>query len=383
MTDAVDNNHQKRNGVLGWTIAALLVVGLAVFAYWFFHLRFHETTDDAYVGGNLININAQIKGTPIAYYADDTDFVEKDQVLVKLDPTNYEIEFTRSQAALALAAQQVRQLAANVEAHKRNAALKNAQYEQAKRDYQNRQGLVSSRAVSQETFEHSQDASTVARLAYEEAQAKLQHAEAALGPTSMINHALILKAKEDLRLAYVNLTRTHILAPTSGVIAKRRVQLGQQVTATTFLLGIVPSDQMWIDANFKEGQLREMRIGQPARVTVDLYGSAVVYSGKVVGISSGTGAVFSLLPPQNATGNWIKIVQRLPVRIALPLDEIARHPLRLGLSCHVDVNTTDRGGPIMAHTPSFEAIASTDVYDRPYADIDALSNSIIDQYLRD
>lgn len=359
-----------------------LLAGCLWFLAWFFYLRFYESTDDAYVNGNMINVTSVVHGSPIAFYADNTDFVEEGQVLVMLDDTDYRINYERQLATLASTVLQVRQAYEKVAEASANMQSIQTAYQKARYDFENRKKLIDTRAISNEDFVHARDSFTTAEQNLKAAQSRLEQAQAAVGPSSIENHPQIEAQKAAVRDAYYKLQHCTIRAPATGYIAQRTVEVGQWVTPASFLMAIIPTDYMWVDANYKETQLSNMRVGQEAHVTTDIYGSHVVYKGKVLGIASGTGSVFSLIPPQNATGNWIKIVQRLPVRISLDPDMLKTHPLRLGLSALVDVNTTDIDLPILASEPSKKVISSTKVFSLDMVEVDSRINAIIEQNLK-
>jgi membrane fusion protein (multidrug efflux system) len=369
--------HNHHNRAILWLTAAILFIALICLLLWLLYFRFHESTDDAYVNGNMINVTTVIAGTPIAFYADDTDLVKEGQLLVRLDPTAYQIAFDKEVSILASTVLQVRQLYNRVDEYKANVGNRLTIARKALYDYRNRKELVGSKAVSDEEFIHARDDLMSAKLALKEAKAQLQVAIDAAGPTPLEKHPQIEAQKSAVRQAFYNLKHCDILAPTTGYVAQRSVEVGQWVTASTFLMAIIPTDYIWIDANFKETQLADMRIGQPASITIDLYGSRVKFHGKVLGIASGTGSVFSIIPPQNATGNWIKIVQRLPVRISVDKEQLEKYPLRLGLSADVNVDISDTSGPMLAQITSKKPIATTEVFDLDLATIDAEMDAIV------
>lgn len=379
----IDRQKQpKRNrALLGLTII-LLLLGLAWFYWWFNYLRFYETTEDAYVNGNMVNVTSVISGLPIAFFADSTDLVEEGQLLVLLDPTEYRIQYERELANLAATALEVVQIYEAVKTNQLSVQNRRVLVDRARFDYESRHSLLGSRAVTKEEYVHAKDTLDSAEIELRQAEKQLEIALAAAGPTPMEKHPNIERQKAIVWAAFYNLKHCSILAPVTGYVAQRAVEVGQWVNSNTALMAIIPSNYMWVDANFKETQLRDMRIGQPANVTFDLYGSGVEFEGKVLGIASGTGSVFSLIPPQNATGNWIKIVQRLPVRIGLDLNQIKQFPLRLGLSAKVTVNISDNQLPMLAQVPSKTPIASTSVYDLDFAEVDQAINQILSEYLK-
>ncbi|WP_068471339.1 HlyD family efflux transporter periplasmic adaptor subunit [Candidatus Protochlamydia phocaeensis] len=376
-----NNNKTKRNGILLKVFLVLILLSILTFLYWYFFIRFHETTNDAYVNGNNVNLMAPQNGITVSIYADNTDFVKQGQLLVELDTTTYQLAFDKAQVDLALAARQVRQLWEDTKQRDADVLLREAELKRAHQDFENRNALRNTQAISKEDLTHAQADLEVARAALHSAQHQQESAQASLGSTPIEEHPLIRNAEIALREAYVNLQRCEILAPVSGYVAQRNVQVGEWVTPTRALLSIIPLDEIWIDANFKETELSDIRIDQPVSIVSDLYGSDVVYHGKVVGMQAGTGSVFSLIPPQNATGNWIKIVQRVPVRISLDKQELQQHPLVLGLSVHVNVDTSDQSGLQLAEKPLYSPRFITPVFDITMQPVDQLIQSIIQQNL--
>jgi len=297
-------------------LALLFVMAGGVWAYyWDRYGQYREFTDNAYVSGNLVSVAPQTAGTVVAVNIDDTDYVEKGQVVVRLGDTDATIALDAAKAALAASVRNVARLAIQVEQVAAAVAIKEAELEKAADEYERRKELRESRAVSDEDFKRSRSALDMAQSSLSLARARLEEAKIQAGDGDIENHPDVRLAVARYREAYANRNRMLIMAPVSGYVAKRSVQVGEQVAPGKPLMAIVPLNQIWVEANFKESQLRHMRVGQPVTLTSDVYGSEDVYNGKVAGIGAGTGAVFSLLPAQNATGNWIKVVQRTPVRI--------------------------------------------------------------------
>lgn len=377
MTEPTENKNSNHH-YLWWFTAFLLVAGILWLAYWFFYLQYHESTDDAYVNGNLININPAISGSVIAFFADDTDLVKEGQLLVSLDMTQYQIIYNKALSTLASTVLQVRQLYDQVNIARANLQNKETALANAKFDYENRLHLVDSQAISNQDFVHSKNTFNISELEYKQAKYQYEAALAAVGPTSLRNHPLIEEQKKNVYSSYYHLKHCSVYAPATGFVAKRTVDVGNWVNPTTPLMAVIPLNYMWVDANFKETQLSDMRIGQPAAVWFDLYGSSVKYNGKVLGIASGSGSVFSLIPPQNATGNWIKIVQRLAVRISLDPETMNKFPPRLGISANVDVNITDTNLPILAITPPEKPVGTTQVFEINFEEVEKLVEHIIE-----
>ncbi len=333
----------KRKRLLSILALIFLAAALAWGVRWFLHSRGHESTDDAYVAGNLVRVTPRVGGSVVAVLADDTDFVKQGQVVVKLDDTDARLALDRAEADLG---ETVRKISQAFEAHAQqaaNLAVKQRALEQAEADLARRERAVAVEAVSREEAEHARAARDKAKAERDLARARLAASEAEIGGTSAATHPAVKQAEARLREAWLALARCEIRAPEAGQVAQRSVQIGQQVAPGAALMAIVPITRLWVEANFKEDQLKGMTVGQPVRLVSDLYGSGTTFHGTVAGLSPGTGSVFSLLPPQNASGNWIKIVQRLPVRIALDPKELAGHPLRVGLSMKVEVETAAAG----------------------------------------
>ncbi|WP_018508158.1 HlyD family efflux transporter periplasmic adaptor subunit [Thiobacillus thioparus] len=341
--DPPEANPAKRKRLLTILALIFLIAGTIWGVRWFLHSRGHESTDDAYVAGNLVRATPRVAGSVVAVLADDTDFVKQGQVVVKLDDTDARLSLAKAEADLG---EIVRRISQTFEAHAQqtaNLAVKQRILEQAEADLVRRERAVAVDAISREEAEHARAARDLARSELDLARAQLAASKAEVGGTSVATHPAVKQAEARLREAWLALNRCEIRAPSDGQVAKRSVQVGQQVAPGMALMAIVPMTQLWVEANFKEDQLKGMHIGQPVQLVSDLYGSGTIFHGTVAGLSPGTGSVFSLLPAQNASGNWIKIVQRLPVRIALDTKELAEHPLRVGLSMKVEVETAAAG----------------------------------------
>ena len=367
----------KRRLLLRGLVGLVVLVAVVWVLYHLLVGRWYEGTDDAYVDGNVVQITPQVPGTVISIGADDNDYVREGQTLVKLDPSDADVAFAQAESALAQAVRKVRGLYSTVHTSKADVAAREAVVAQAKADYLRRKGLAASGAISAEELAHARDALTTAESALAAAQAQLATSDALVSDTKITTHPDVKAAAAQVRAAWLNDQRTTLVAPVSGYVAKRTVQVGQRVQPGTPLMAVVPLHQVWVDANFKETQLQHMRIGQPVTLTSDVYGGSVTYHGHVAGLGVGTGSAFSLLPAQNATGNWIKIVQRLPVRIELDPRELDKYPLRIGLSMDVEVNLHDQSGPVLSQQPPQHPVFSTDVYSHDRAEADALIARII------
>jgi len=382
-TQDTPTSNPKRKRWLLILLAVVILAGLASVAWEILYGRWHEGTDDAYVNGNVVQITPQITGTVVSIGADDGDLVQKGQVLVKFDPSDADIALQQAEATLARTVRQVRGLFSNVDGYKADVAAKKVALAKAEADFKRRQNLANDGAISQEELAHARDALDTARSSLTSSEQQLDTNRALVDDTVIASHPDVKAAAAKLRQAYLDDARAVIIAPVTGYVAKRTVQVGQRVQPGAALMAVIPLDQVWIDANFKETQLKHMRIGQPVEIRSDLYGSEVKYSGTVDSLGVGTGSAFSLLPAQNATGNWIKIVQRVPVRIRINAQELAKNPLRIGLSMDVNVSLHDQSGPALAQQPPHEAVFSTDVYQEQLASADQLIEKLIQANLAD
>ena len=370
-------------------LTILLVIVLAVAAlasvYYLMFVRGYVSTDNAYVNGNIVQVTAQTGGTVIAVNADETDAVTAGSALVNLDPVDAKVMLARAENALARSVREIRGtfastegLNAFVKARQADVARARAEVARASQDVERRVALAGEGGVSAEELAHARSALigaeaslSAALAAATEAGQNLTANEARIEGSVVATNPAVLQAAAELKEAYIAFKRTTVLAPTTGIVAKRGAQLGARVQPGQMLATIVPLTEVWVDANFKEAQLATLRIGQPVKLEADFYGSSVEYHGKVAGLGAGTGSAFSVLPAQNATGNWIKVVQRVPVRIALDPAELEAHPLRIGLSMAATVDTRDESGPAIAGQPSTQSRYSTTVYDGIEAEADA------------
>ena len=341
--------------------ALVLLASLAYTAWWALVARYHEHTDNAYVSGNLVQITPQTSGTVLAIQADDTDYVTAGQPLVLLDPADARVALEQAEADLAQQVRQARNLFASRAAAAAQLAVRQAELTRAEADLARRQQAAGG-AVAQEELAHAQSAVLTARAAQASAKEQLSASEAQTEGTTPAEHPAVQRAAAKVREAHLAMTRAMLPAPVSGYVAKRSVQVGQRIQPGAPLMAIVPLTGLWVEANFKESQLARMRIGQPVTLRADVYGSQVEYHGKVLGLGAGTGGVFSLLPAQNATGNWIKVVQRVPVRVSLDAAELAAHPLRVGLSMLAEVDLHDQSGPVLGTTPRQAPALQTTVF---------------------
>lgn len=345
--------------------SALLLVGFAGYAaYWSLSSRYVEITDDAYVDGNSVQVTPQTTGTVTAIKADNTDFVREGALLIVLNPLDAQLALQRAEAQLAKAVRQVRGQYSSSSQLEATIDLRRSELSRAQADLEHRAPLVQTGAISSEDFRHAQDAVKAAQAALIAAEQQSASSAALVDRVSINNHPDVLVAAMQLRDAYIAANRTELRAPVSGMVTKRNVQVGQRVTTGTPLMSIVPLDNVWVTANFKESQLRDLRLGQAVALRSDVYGRSVEYHGTVVGLDAGTGSAFSLMPAQNATGNWIKVVQRVPVRIALDRSQLAEHPLRIGLSMKVEVDIKQTGGkPLSVFSEKRGQAYSTKIFD--------------------
>ncbi|NYI00304.1 efflux RND transporter periplasmic adaptor subunit [Cupriavidus plantarum] len=337
-TPAPDRKTRARK--LGLTLIGAVVVaaGIGYGVYYERVARFHIETDDAYVNGNIVPITPQITGTVIGVDGNNTQIVEKGEPLVRIDPADARIALEKARADLGQTVRRVHAVFVGDDKLRADVMQRQTDLARAQGDLQRRLATGAAGAVSTEDISHAHDAVATARAALAAAQQALRENRAMTDDTSVAQHPDVQAAAARVRDAYLAYARTTLPAPVTGYVTQRNVQVGQRVAPGTPLMSLVPLEQAWVDANFKEWQLRGIRVGQPATVTADVYGDAVTYHGRVIGLAPGTGSALALLPAQNATGNWIKVVQRLPVRIAIPVEELRAHPLRVGLSMNVDID---------------------------------------------
>jgi membrane fusion protein, multidrug efflux system len=384
---------KRRPALLAVTVLTL-VATVAYGAYWAVYLRHYESTDNAYVQAPVVQVTPQMGGTVLAVLADETDAVKAGQILVKLDPSDAKLALERAQAQLAQTVREVRTVYANnaslgshIQLREAEVSRMQAELLRASDDVTRRLPLVATGAVGGEEMKHAQTTQAAAKSAVAAAQSALLAAkqqaasnQALTAGTSIENHPNVERAGAAVREAYLALQRTELPAPVSGQVARRTVQVGQRIAAGAPLMSIIPLEQVWVEANFKEVQLRQMRIGQPVKLSADIYGEKVEYTGHVQGLGAGTGAAFALLPAQNATGNWIKVVQRVPVRVELDAKPLVAHPLRVGLSMVATVDVADQAGaPVAVATvnPRAHAANATTAFELPTDAADKLVRDII------
>jgi membrane fusion protein (multidrug efflux system) len=371
--------HKRSRKFLWIFAAACVVIGIGVLLYHLLYGQYHVKTKDAYVGGNLIRLQPQVSGTVTFIAADQTQPVQLAQTLVQLDPKDMDVSLSQAKANLAQTVRDVVQLFAEERRQEALMFAQEAQLALANKELARDRGLIASHGISQEQLDRTEESARNAQAGIRQARAALESVRAQIAGTQPETHPRVLLAESNLRSAWLAKNRTAVRAPLSGYMVRRQVQLGQQVSPATEMVAIAPLDTVWIDANFKETQLENIRINQPVAIKADIYGSHFKYHGRVLGLTAGTGAALAVLPPENATGNWIKIVQRVPVRIGLDRNELRDHPLYLGLSTTVDVDVHDLSGASLSRVPVWPAAMQTNVY----AEQDAGVSTEIDRIVRE
>jgi membrane fusion protein (multidrug efflux system) len=377
MSTSNNANPGKRRLVLLAITAAFVAAGVGYGAYYMLVASKRVETDNAYVGGNLVNVSSQVNGSVVEIRADETQLVKAGTEIVKLDPADAAVNLAQAEARLGTAVRQQRERYTNVEQYQAVIEQRRVALHTAQEDLARRAPLAQDNVVSGEDVAHARRAVEDAKAALDVARKQLAAVRVSVAGVAPSEHPAVLAAKADYLSAWLASRRNAIMAPVSGYVAKRSVQVGSRIAPGAPLLSIVPLDQLWVDANFKESELRDIRVGQPATIEADIYGSKVIYHGKVVGLGAGTGSAFSLLPAQNASGNWIKVVQRVPVRISLDARELAAHPLRVGLSATVDVDISAPGsgalGTVAAAAPAY----ATTVLDQPLQEAQQATEAIV------
>jgi membrane fusion protein (multidrug efflux system) len=377
---APDNGARTKILIL---IAVFFILLGSLFAiYWVLVLSQRERTDDAYVNGNKVVISAQVSGTVIAVLADDTQLVKAGQVLVRLDPIDAETSLNRMAGALAQTVRQVRQEKSTADQYDSAVETRRLELARAQVDLAKREPLLAERAMAAEEVRHARESVELARAALMQAMRQSASSHALVDGTEVQDNPAVLQAKAAYRDAWIAAQRNAVVAPVTGYVAERGVQLGQHILAGEALMTVIPLNSLWVDANFKEVQLRHLRIGQPSQVRSDLYGGSFIFHGHVKGMSAGTGAAFSLLPAQNASGNWIKVVQRVPVRIQIDDDDLVKSPLRVGLSATVTVDTTNRDGSVLSLDATDKAVGDTQVYTQDLEKANAEADAVVRRNLR-
>lgn len=372
------SRSRRRTRALWLAVAVFAIGGLAWGTYYMLVERYQVSTDDAYVHGDRIPVSPQVAGTVVSVNVRNTDFVKKGQVLLRLDTTDAKVDLSHAEARLATVVRQVREAFSKVHALRATIAMDRAQLQLAKDNASRQARLLRKNMTSTEKAQQRQTQQKVAAQKLSLDQARLSGAEAAVQGTTLRNNPRVRQAASAVRKDYLDMVRTKVLSPVTGYVADSGVEVGQQVKPGSVLMDVVPLSNVWVDANFKESELSDVRIGQPVKVTSDFYGNNIIYHGHVLGLLPGTGSVFALLPAQNATGNWIKVVQRVPVRISLPVKELRKHPLRLGLSMHATINIHNHNGSSLSTVAAAQHGQSTQVYAHQLQGATALVKHIIE-----
>lgn len=358
-------------------IAIMLTICLLFFCYWLLVWRFQEYTTDAYVQGNLVTIKSLRNGFVTGIYTDDSYFVNKGQLLITLNETDSLIALEKAKQKLAQTVRDVCQSVHNVFILASDIKMKKAEHLKAQQNFQHRKGVIRVNGISLEDYQNAVDDLHASAAALASTKSNYQKMLAFIQGTSVTEHPLVQAAAQEVRDAWVQLYRCKIYAPVAGLVAQRTIQVGMSLSANDALMSVIPLNQLWVNANFKETQLKNIRIGQPVRLTSDLYGSSVVFHGKVVGLPGAAGNTFALLPPENLSGNWIKIVQRLPVRVALNPDELKEHPLRIGLTLEATADLRVQSGAYMNTTDIESPQYSTNIFHQEESGVNELVTRII------
>ncbi|WNC95022.1 HlyD family efflux transporter periplasmic adaptor subunit [Paraburkholderia sp. FT54] len=345
VTERDPSKITRRNRMLAVLFGIAAAVAVAAGVHWFISGRYADETDNAYVAGNVVPIAAQVAGTASAVLAGNTQYVKVGQPLVQLDDTEARIALGQAEAQLIRAVRQARSANFSNAMYRAAVNARAAELTLAEQALKARSGATVE-VVSGEEYARARESVEVAQANLAAARSQLASGLAASGSGPIEDDPAVMLAIQQLKLAYIRVARTTIVAPLEGAVAQRSVQIGQPVPVGAQLMTVVPVKQLWIEANFKEGQIRNLRIGQPVSAVSDLYGAGMVFHGRIAGLSPGTGSAFSMLPPQNAAGNWIKVVQRVPVVVSLDPAELAAHPLRVGLSMTVSVDTHQLDGTL-------------------------------------
>ena len=373
----VEKSKNTRRKALGIFFFILILISFLSGLYWFFFVKTYQTTEDAYVSGNQVMISAQIAGNVRQINAENMDFVHAGDVLLELDDADYQLSFSQAQNTLASAVRQISQLGYTVKQLEATVQANQIALNKVQGDLARREMLGKSGAIDKESLQHAREAVVIAEANLKAVKNQLAANQSLLLNVPLKEQPEIQKAISSLKQAWLNLQRTKIVSPVDGYVARRSTQIGQKVAVGSTLMAVISNDKMWVDANFKETQLKDMRIGQPVKLSFDLYGHDVKFDGKVEGIEMGTGSAFSLLPAQNATGNWIKVIQRVPVRVSLDAQQLARYPLRIGLSTLVEVNIADTSGEILSQKKRTTPLSSTNTLDYDQSALENLIEKII------
>lgn len=376
-TELASEQKTKRKKAFGIFFFILIITTALTALYWFFFLKDYQSTEDAYVNGNQIMISSQVAGNVRQINVENMDFVHAGDVLLELDDTDYQLSFSQAQNTLASAVRQISQLGYTVKQLEATVQANQTALTKAQGDLARREQLGKSGAIDKESLQHAREAVMTAEANLKAVKNQLAANKSLLMNVPLKEQPEIQKAISSVKQAWLNLQRTKITSPIDGYVARRSTQVGQKVAVGSALMAVIANDQMWVDANFKETQLKDMRIGQPVKLSFDLYGHDVKFDGKIEGIEMGTGSAFSVLPAQNATGNWIKVVQRVPVRISLDPQQITRYPLRIGLSTLVEVNIADTNGEMLSQQKRTAPLYATSTLSYDESAVENLIEKII------
>lgn len=382
MTDDPSAQFSKRRKKITLIFLGIcLFLSVAFLLFWLLYLRYIAYTDDAYVEGNQVYITPLKPGFITAIHSDDTYLVKKGQLLVELDKTDSLIALNQAKENLANVVRETCQLFHQVFVYGADVEIKKAEFIRATQDYEHRRDVIDQGGVSLEDFEHAIAAVEASFFSLRLTEILYEKALSAVQGTSIKSHPLVLEAADNVRDAWVQLYRCNIYSPVEGLAAQRKIQVGMWVDSGQPLMSVIPLDQIWVNANYKETQLKKMRIGQKVNIRSDLYGRDIVFHGVIVGLPGAAGNAFSLLPPQNLSGNWIKIVQRLPVRVCLDPQELKQHPLRIGLSMTATTDLRDQEGELIPSTTQGSPLYETQIYEVEEKDDETLIETIVDQNL--
>jgi len=376
-TELASEQKTKRKKAFGIFFFILIITTALTALYWFFFLKDYQSTEDAYVNGNQIVISSQVAGNVRQSNVENMDFVHAGDVLLELDDTDYQLSFSQAQNTLVSAVRQISQLGYTVKQLEATVQANQTALTKAQGDLARREQLGKSGAIDKESLQHAREAVMTAEANLKAVKNQLAANKSLLMNVPLKEQPEIQKAISSVKQAWLNLQRTKITSPIDGYVARRSTQVGQKVAVGSALMAVIANDQMWVDANFKETQLKDMRIGQPVKLSFDLYGHDVKFDGKIEGIEMGTGSAFSVLPAQNATGNWIKVVQRVPVRISLDPQQITRYPLRIGLSTLVEVNIADTKGEMLSQQKRTAPLYATNTLSYDESAVENLIEKII------
>jgi len=369
---------QKRNNILFLLLFIFTASGVTYAFYYYLYAQYYESTDDAYVAQNIIYVTPQTAGVVNTIFVHKTQYVTKGELLGTLDTRDANLSFIEAKASLSQTVRKIKSLHIQEKEAQYNVALARLKMQKVQADFKRNQTLEKQHAITIKKFEHLKYAYEEAQQILKLMQQKLKSIRALVKDANISKNPQVQSAISQFKRSYLNLQRCNIYAPHSGIIAKKNFSIGENVSLQSLLLAIIPTHGYWVDANFKETQLRHIRVGQKVKLYSDLYGKDVIYNAKVTGIAPGTGAVFSLIPPQNATGNWIKIVQRIPIRIALDAQELQKHPLHVGNSMTATVDVHQQNGEVLTATKTVKKSRLTSsLYKNAMKEADKMVTQII------